>query len=703
MTKSVKLKLMNKSAYVVFLLLLLSFPGITQAQQQAEQTNSLAPQTYAPQFDALNIKEAMTLSPMFTPDNALAIHIAWIKMATTTIDIQNQYITMFGSSWTETPLVVELLNAKTRGVNIRVQVREDSDSDNVTNYLLSHGIAVHWMGSSASAGGNSYLSATHNKMMIVDDQTALISSINYGENAFTNNREAGMVIQNTPAAQYFTSIFEADWAVGEVPPAVTPVSTSPQPSVAIGGYTSHTNLPHTNFTGTYNVTLFTNPDNADEVIFNYLKSAKTSIYVSMYTISRADFNNTLIDLKRNNPNLDIQVLISNRRVGASENIDTHAAAQSLVDNLIPVYNSTKDDDKVDGFYHNKYWIIDGKHTFVYSGNWSPRSVTPQLEPGDDSYSSGTPNRDMGIAVANAPDVAKFYTDVWKADVAVADAWDLPIGISQTTFTTGDVATGTVNLAGQLSGINATSVSYTFGDQTGTIAVSGSSFSQAFDTNLLINGVYTFSVSVTSSQTFTDSAKVTVANYEGNWKVLITELLPNPNAVSDTEGEFIELSNSFNFPVLLAGWQFGTDSALFTFADDYEIPAYTSIVIARDSNGLQTGYGATADFEFSFSLPNTAGTILFLDHTGKYIDVVAYGSDTAPDGSESVAAPGEDMSLQRSPTYKDTNTAADFIEASPDPKGSVDTPSDTSPVELPLNTFALLASFTLVAVLYRKYR
>ena len=74
----------------------------------------------------------------------------------------------------------------------------------------------------------------------------------------------------------------------------------------------------------------------------------------MYTISRPDFNNTLIELKRNNPNLDIQVLISNRRVGASENVDTHAAAKSLVNNLIPVYNSTTDDDKVDGFYHNKY-------------------------------------------------------------------------------------------------------------------------------------------------------------------------------------------------------------------------------------------------------------------------------------------------------------------------------------------------------------
>ncbi|MFX0122001.1 MAG: phosphatidylserine/phosphatidylglycerophosphate/cardiolipin synthase family protein [Candidatus Hodarchaeota archaeon] len=191
----------------------------------------------------------------------------------------------------------------------------------------------------------------------------------------------------------------------------------------LSDYISHTDIPRTNFTGTYNVTLFTNPDNADEVIFRYLKAAKSSIFVSMYTISRPEFNETLIDLKTANPSIDIQVLISYRRVGSIENADTEAAAQSLEENGIPVYTSTQDDDKVDGFYHAKYWIIDGKHVFVYSGNWSPRSVTPQLEPGDDSYSSGEANRDMGIAVHDAPEIASFIKEeVWDEDVAVADEW-----------------------------------------------------------------------------------------------------------------------------------------------------------------------------------------------------------------------------------------------------------------------------------------
>jgi hypothetical protein len=194
-----------------------------------------------------------------------------------------------------------------------------------------------------------------------------------------------------------------------------------QLSDVLTNYPSHTDIPRTNFTGTYNVTLFTNPDNVDEVIFRYLNAAQSSIYVSMYTISRPDFNETLINLKTANPSIDIEVLISYRRVGSSENTDTKAIAQSLVANQIPVYNSTKDDDKVDGYYHAKYWIIDEKHVFIYSGNWSPRSVTPQ----DDSYSSSEGNRDMGIAVLNNQSIASFFkTEVWDKDVAVADPWPL---------------------------------------------------------------------------------------------------------------------------------------------------------------------------------------------------------------------------------------------------------------------------------------
>ncbi len=646
--------------------------------------NEFNVESYTPKFSALNVKESMSLSPMFTPDNALEIHAYWISRANTTLDVQNQYITMFDGSgstledWKNDPSPVfrEIVKAHLRGVTVRVQVNEDKDSDDVTKFFQSVGIQVRWMGSSANNPDGEYLTDTHNKMVIIDKKISLISSINFGKNAFTNNREAGMVIHNQQIAEYYTSIFESDWADGEVPPALGSGEGVSAPflndvEVQLSGFPSHTNIPKANFTGTYNVTAFANPDNAADVIFDYLKSAKSSIYVSMYTISRPDFNKTLIDLKKANPNLDIQVLISRRRVGGTENIDTAAAARSLVANLIPVYNSTN----TLNLYHNKYWIIDGKHTFVYSGNWSPRSVT-SLDSGKTSFTSSEANRDMGLVVADAPDIANFFIEeVWKKDVAVASAWELPIGISQTAFSYADVVSGTVTISAQATGISPTYVGYRFGtgDFVEVTDHTNGTFSLSFDTTKLPNGVTTFEVKAETSQgTFTDIETINVVNYASseNWRVLISEVLPNPDKVSDSDGEYFEITNSFPFEVLIAGWKAGTDTAMLTFEQGYKIPAYTSIVIARNKAGLQSGYGATADFEMTMSLSNGGGMVQLLNPDGEVVDAVGWGTGTAPDGSEATEAPGADIALLRDPIYKDTNKASDFKLGSPDPKGTV---------------------------------
>ena len=53
-----------------------------------------------------------------------------------------------------------------------------------------------------------------------------------------------------------------------------------------------------------------------------------------------------------------------------------------------------------------------------------------------------------------------------------------------------------------------------------------------------------------------------------------------------------------------------------------------------------------------------------------MDVVAYGDDTAPDGSESVSAPDAGLSILRTELHIDTDTASDFNIGAADPKGTV---------------------------------
>ncbi|MDH5644402.1 MAG: phospholipase D-like domain-containing protein [Candidatus Heimdallarchaeota archaeon] len=654
------------------------FPINTHSYELLISQNNVDLDLYSPiNGSPLNIKQSMTLSPIFTPDNALDYYVEWINRATTSIDIQNQYIKKFETGpWAAdtNPIVRALVDAKNRGVSIRIQVNKDTtDIDPIWTYFASLGIPVRWMGSEATSTGGSFLSATHNKLMVIDGETTIISSINFSENAFKNNREAGMIIQNLDISNYFLSFFDEDWADAELPPTslLQQVSSPISQNSYTSNFISHTNIPRTNFTGMYNVTAFVNPDNAEDTIFKYLNSATESIYVSMYTISKPLFNNTLIALKNANPSLDIQVLISYDRVGGGEDEDTLSAAQSLVDNLIPVYNSTTDNDKVDGFYHNKYWIIDGKHTFVYSGNWSPRSVADNSS----SFTSGEANRDMGIGVLDAPDIASFFkNEVWQKDVDVGAAWELPVGIQLTNLKNADIISGSINVEGVVFGITATQASISTNQATSQIfnIDSTGAFSVLFDTTSLENGIVEITTSVTAnSLTFTDSVEVNVVNtpIAGDWRVLITEILPNPDIVSDNEGEFIEITNSFPFNILIEEWSIGDDTNSLVFPTGTIIEAYSDIIVARSLSGFLSAYGETADYELSMSLKNTDDFVFLKNSRDLYIDVIAYGM-IAPDGSETNDPAEAGISIQRAVLHVDTDSTNDFVYLSPDPRGEI---------------------------------
>ena len=701
----------------VILSIFMFIPGakqVTETQNYALSQPGVKISSYVPTFPVYNVKEQMTLSPIFTPDNALDVYLYWLGRANSSIYIQNPYITKFSTTaWPDaSPLVKAIVDAKNKNnlLDIKIQVNKDADSGNVTGYFQSIGLPIRWMGNSVSATDKSWISTDHNKLLIIDNKVVIISSINFSENAFKNNRESGMVIQDSTLANDATQVFLSDWHDGETPSFLSLNLLKAQPMNKIAGtekitYQSPTTISKANFTGVYNVSLFTNPDNADKFVFKYLESAKKSIYVSMYTISRPDFNDTLIKLKKANPSLDIQVLISRDRVGASEDTDTIQAAQSLVANLIPVYNSTSNLD----FYHNKYWIIDGKTTFVYSGNWAPASVTPNAT----SYASDTPNRDMGIAVHDAPDIASFFTnEVWKKDIAAGTAWNLPAGVKQLSFESGDVISGTVKLHAVISNLNHTSFYYRWNtDNFEARNVTNNAFDELFNTSTLPNGVNTFEVkAVTDTNVeFTDSVNVTVANYPtgNNWRVLITEILANPSVTTDALGEFYEITNSFPFDVLLDGWSTGVKDTNFNFPSGYIIPAYTSIIVARNTTGFEQAFSVKADFSYSFSLSNTASYVYLKNNKGDYVDVVAYGM-AAPDGSETLIAAPAGKSLQRNPLYIDTNTKTDFITGTPTPKGLVPhnsfNLSTTSTASLPTIFIAIsLFILPLLSRLKRKNR
>jgi phosphatidylserine/phosphatidylglycerophosphate/cardiolipin synthase-like enzyme len=51
----------------------------------------------------------------------------------------------------------------------------------------------------------------HNKGIIVDGRSVLVSSQNWSADGTLYNRDAGVIIENAKVASYFEQIFEHDW------------------------------------------------------------------------------------------------------------------------------------------------------------------------------------------------------------------------------------------------------------------------------------------------------------------------------------------------------------------------------------------------------------------------------------------------------------------------------------------------------------
>ncbi|MHA1639881.1 MAG: phospholipase D-like domain-containing protein, partial [Candidatus Heimdallarchaeota archaeon] len=117
----------------------------------------------------------------------------------------------------------------------------------------------------------------------------------------------------------------------------------------------------TTFKGVSNVTCFVGPDSAYDLITHYLDKATTSIYLEVYTLSSEPLVNKLIAAKGRG--VSIIVAVSHDRVSGYEDNYTEEAAYRLDQAGIDVYTT----NPTFTYTHAKFWVIDSKWTFVYSG------------------------------------------------------------------------------------------------------------------------------------------------------------------------------------------------------------------------------------------------------------------------------------------------------------------------------------------------
>ena len=151
---------------------------------------------------------AMKVTPIFSPDTSLQGILYCINAAQATLDIQIPYITNFDAGNAVTQILNAIIAAKNRGVTVRVITEEDYDFLEVAALLQGHNIPVVWQDAT-------WFSTDHNKGIIVDGRIVLVSSINYSDGSISENRESGVIIENTQVAQWYQDVYDFDWGIGD--------------------------------------------------------------------------------------------------------------------------------------------------------------------------------------------------------------------------------------------------------------------------------------------------------------------------------------------------------------------------------------------------------------------------------------------------------------------------------------------------------
>jgi hypothetical protein len=114
------------------------------------------------------------------------------------------------------------------------------------------------------------------------------------------------------------------------------------------------------------------------------------------------------------------------------------------------------------------------------------------------------------------------------------------------------------------------------------------------------------------------------------ELVVSEIMYNPNAVTDASGEWFELYNAGSSAVNLNDWSisdYGTDS--FTIDQDLIVQPNDYVVLCKNADSATNG-GIVCDYEYSsFTLGNTADAIIVVNPSSEAVDETSYDVAAEP--------------------------------------------------------------------------
>lgn len=192
-------------------------PALTAAA--ADAAAKLAAETTAPPpapspagtvvaktFAGVNV----TITPLLTPDTLppgtqgqyVSNMLRLIGSAKKKLYAQLQYIEASAATGDYADLLQSIAARAAAGVDVRL-IESSEFGEQWAEKMKDSGVDL--------TANISLQSNVHNKGFVVDSSVVVVSSQNFSPDGIQFNRDAGVIIENAPIAQYFENVFLADW------------------------------------------------------------------------------------------------------------------------------------------------------------------------------------------------------------------------------------------------------------------------------------------------------------------------------------------------------------------------------------------------------------------------------------------------------------------------------------------------------------
>ncbi|TWU41279.1 Calx-beta domain protein [Novipirellula aureliae] len=149
-------------------------------------------------------------------------------------------------------------------------------------------------------------------------------------------------------------------------------------------------------------------------------------------------------------------------------------------------------------------------------------------------------------------------------------------------------------------------------------------------------------SVTSGTATISGASATISIFDNEVAVgynvgdiVVNEIMKDPNAVGDADGEYFEVYNTTASTIDINGWTLsddGSDSVVIANGGSLNVPAGGYLVLGRNADFATNG-GVNVDYQYdglSFELANGDDEVILTDAAGNEIDRVVYTDADFPD-------------------------------------------------------------------------